>query len=199
MIFITIKIQSADILKELECHDRIVLQGVKVLGFPREVESLFGLSNVDHFISNFGSRTEAAVWHSVAYFSDRYVLSLWVPVAIDFDKCMLVGASNAATIQINQVVKVEVSRSGIAGATMKGQWTLNENEWRFLVKSGGKWPAVGVPIVTNAPVEGFSEYARQSREPIRNRKEGFDNVIKQTIESIRKRSKNLDKKNPQGK
>jgi hypothetical protein len=188
-------VQSADILKELECHDKVVRHGVETLILPKEFESLFGATNVDHFISNFGSKTHhAPIWNSVTYFAGRYELSLQVPIAIDYDKCRLIGATNSAMVQINEVTKVELSKSGIAEATMKGRWRLNENEWKWLVKNKGDWSVVKVPILTNAPVKGFDEYVRQGREPIRNRQEGFDKPIKQTIEGLRKRQGNADQK-----
>ena len=137
VLLFAINLQSADILKELECHDKVVRHGVETLILPKEVETLFGATNVDHFISNFGSRTRAPIWRSVTYFSGRYAFVLQVPVAIDYEKCQLLGATNSAMVQINEVVKVELSKSGIAEATMKGQWRLNENEWKWLVKNQG--------------------------------------------------------------
>jgi len=177
-------LHSADVLKMLECHDAVVRHGVEVLIFPKEVESLFGATNVDHFISNFGSQGLPQIWNSVTYFANRYKLSLQVPVAIDYDKCRLIGATNSAMVQVNEVVKVEISTSGIAAARMKGQWRLNENEWKWLVKNKGDWSVVGVPILTNAPVKGFDEYVRQGRQPIRNRQEGFDKPIKKALEQL---------------
>ena len=183
-------LQSADILKELECYDKVVRQGVATLVLPKEVEALFGVTNVDHFISNFGSKTHAPLWNSVTYFAGRYELSLQVPIAIDYDKCKLVGATSSAMVQINEVSKVDISKSGIAEAMMRGQWRLNENELKWLVKNNGDWSAAKVPILTNAPVKGFDEYVRQGREPIRDRKEGFDKPIKRAIEGPRKQQGN---------
>ena len=183
-------LHSGDILKELECHDKVVRQGVQTLPLAKEVESLFGATNVDHFISDFDSRTHFPIWNSVTYFADRYMLMLQMPIAIDYEKCLLIGATNSSVmVQINEVTKVDISTSGIAGATLQGQWRLNEEEWKRLVKNKGDWSVVGVPIVINAPVKGFDEYARQGREPIRNRKEGFDNVIKRVIEGLRKQQR----------
>jgi hypothetical protein len=194
LILGSMNLQSADILKELECHDKVVRHGVETLILPKEVETLFGATNVDHFISSFGSKTHPAVWNSVTHFAGRYRLALQVPIVIDYEKCSLIGATNAAMIQINEVIKVELSTSGIAGATMKGQWRLKENEWKWLVKNRGDWSAVKVPILTNAPVKGFDEYVRQGREPIRNRQEGFDKPIKQALEQLRKQQGNADPK-----
>ena len=194
MALSVMNLQSADILKDLECHDKVVRHGVETLILPKEVETLFGDTNVDHFISNFGSKTHAPLWNSVSYFAGRYELSLQVPIAIDYDKCRLIGATNSAMAQINEVIKVDISKSGIAEATMKGQWRLNENEWKWLVKNNGDWSVVKVPILTNAPVKGFDEYMRQGREPVRNRKEGFDKPIKKALEGLRKEPGSADQR-----
>jgi hypothetical protein len=190
----SMNLYSDDILKELECHDKVVRFGVETLILPKEVESLFGTTNVDHFISNFGSKKDGPIWNSVAYFGGRYVLSLRVPIAIDYDKCQLIGATNSSMVQINEVIKVEISTSGIAGASMKGQWRLNENEWKWLVKNMGDWSVVNIPILTNAPVKGFDEFVRQARGPVRDRQKGFDIPIKQAIESLRKHPGEADLK-----
>jgi hypothetical protein len=55
----------------------------------------------------------------------------------------------------------------------------------LLVKNKGDWSVVKVPILTNAPVKGFEEYARQVRQPIRNRKEGFDIPVQRALDSLR--------------
>lgn len=193
------RLHSADTLEVLECHDNVVKHGMKTLSFAKEVDSLFGATNVDHFISNFGSRTLPSIWNSVAYFENRYRLSLRVPIAIDYEKCELAGSTNSVTVQINEVTKVEFSKSGIAEATMRGQWRLNENEWKWLVEHHGDWSVVKVPVATNAPVKGFDEYVRQVREPIRNRKEGFDRPVRQTIEDLRNEQRSTRQKEDQKK
>ena len=71
-----------------------------------------------------GSKSLPSIWNSVAYFDNRYRFSLRVPIAINYDKCKLIGTTNSAMVQINEVTKVELSKSGIAEATMKEQWRL---------------------------------------------------------------------------
>src|SRR6266498_469924 len=85
-------LSGADILKVLECHDKVVQHGIETLTFAQEVNSLFGATNVDHFISKFGSKTFMPGWNSVTYFGGRYRLLLQVPIAIDYNKCKLNGA-----------------------------------------------------------------------------------------------------------
>ncbi len=171
---------------ELDCHEKVVRQGLESLILPEEVNSLFGAGNVDHFISKIGSKKQIPVWHSVTYFAGRYRLLLQVPISIDYEKCKLNGAMNSAMVQISEITKVEISKSGIAGATMKGQWLLGQGEWKWLVKNKGDWSVVKVPIRTNAPVNRFEEYVRQERgRPIRNRQEEFDKPIRQAIDVLR--------------
>src|SRR5206468_2751356 len=100
---------------------------------PKEVELLFGATNVDHFISKFGSKIQTPVWHSLTYFAGRYRLALQVPIAIDYEKCKLRGAMNSAIVQIDEITRVNTSKSGIEGATVKGRWSLGEGEWKWLL------------------------------------------------------------------
>ena len=137
---------SANILEQLECHDQVVRHGLQTLLVPKEIESIFGTTNVDHFISGFGSKRRVPKWNSVAYFLGRYRLTFQVPIAIDYVKCRFSGATSPATFQINEVIEAHISTSGIAGATMKGQWFLNENDWNLLVKSKCDWAIVKLPI-----------------------------------------------------
>src|SRR6266446_3800852 len=104
-----------DILKELECHDEVVRRGIESLSLAGEVNSLFGAANVDHFISNFGSKIHAPVWNSVTYFAGRYALALRAPISIDYENCILKGVTGPAVVQINEVTKVDISTSGGAG------------------------------------------------------------------------------------
>ena len=82
---VAMNLHTAEILKVLECHDRVVQHGMETLDFAREVNSLFGATNVDHFISNFESKTHAPVWNSVTYFLGRYTFTLQVPISIDYE------------------------------------------------------------------------------------------------------------------
>lgn len=172
---------------ELECHEKLVRQGVETLILPEEVNSLFGTTNVDHFISKFASKTQIPVWHSVAYFAGRYRLVLQVPISIDYQKCKLNGAIDSAMVQISEIARVNISKPEIAGATLEGQWTLHQNEWKWLVKNKGDWSVVKVPIqMYDDPVKGFAEYVRQERgRPIRNRQEDFDKPIRKAIDALR--------------
>lgn len=182
-------VHAAGILKELECHDKVVQQGVETLSFAKEANALFGNTNVDHFISSFGSKIDVPVWNSVTYFGGRYTLNIQVPIAIDYQKCGLIRSTGPAAISVNEVTSVELSASGRAQVSLKGgigpnRGDLSESEWRRLIDSRGDWSIVNVPISTNrTPIKNFDEYVRQARAPIRNRKEGFDNLIRRTSRS----------------
>ena len=156
------------ILGESECYVRVVQHGVQTLGFPKEMEVLLGSTNVDHFISGFGSQSLTPLWNSVGYFAGRYVVALQVPITIHYDHCKVVSVSlSMMVVQINEVTAVEFTKSGIADAIMRGQWRLSSSEWDRLVQSKGDWRMVQVPIMTNAPVRDFAEFVRQVREPVR--------------------------------
>jgi hypothetical protein len=132
-------------LKEFECHDKAVEHGLDTLIFPEEVETLFGATNVDHFIWHF---TGKAVWNSAAYFAGRYTLKLRVPVALDYEHCRVKDALGPAEVWIDEVTKVDFYGTSPGARLEGGHWRLNENEWRLLVKNQGNWSVVNVPIVS---------------------------------------------------
>src|SRR5258708_5261659 len=102
----------AGILQELECHDKVVHHGIETFSFAAQVNSLFGATNVEHFISSFGSKTHTSIWNSVTYFGGRYTLSLKVPISIDYENCRLKGATGSAIVSVNEVTKVDIGTSG---------------------------------------------------------------------------------------
>jgi hypothetical protein len=171
--------------KEPGCYEKVILHGIETLILPGEVNLLFGATNVDHFISKFGSKTQVPVWHSIVYFGGRYRLLLQVPISVDYDKGKLNGAMNSAMVQIDEITRVDMSKPGIAGARTKGQWRLGESEWEWLLKNNGDWSVVKVPIQTNAPIKGFEDYVRQERgRTLRDRQEDFDKQIRQVIDAL---------------
>jgi hypothetical protein len=185
LMFSVMNVLSADVLQQLECHDKTVTHAVATLSYAREVEHFFGTTNVDHFISTFGSKTHQPIWNSLSYFEGRYKFSLRIPIEIDYENCRFISVKGPVSVQVNEVTSVEISKSGIAGANLRKQWRLNEEQWKKLVKHNGDWAAVGVHIWTNAPVKQFDDYARQGRAPIRDRKAGFDDPIKRALEKSR--------------
>lgn len=191
LTLVAIRVHAASMLEILECHDKVISNGAATLSVPKEVQSILGATNVDHFISEFGTATP--VWNSVGYFEGRYTFSLKLPIKIDYEKCKVIEASGSVFVQINETVKVEISTSGVAGAVEKGQWRLNGEQWKLLVANKGDWSTVQIPILTNSPVAGFDEYERQVRAPIRDRKKGFDDVIRKTLADLRKQQ--ADKSN----
>jgi hypothetical protein len=159
----------ADLATEIQCHDKVVRHGLETFTLAKEVNHLFGAANVDHFISNYGSAKRPAVWNSVAFFADRYQLTLRVEISVDAENCSFSGAMNSAIVVINEFESVGFTSSGLAQARFGRQWTLNENEWKNLIKTGGNWRAVKVPIVLNAPISGMADYVAYIRKQYQNR------------------------------
>ena len=148
----------------LECHDATVKDGIKSLVLPAEVESTFGKTNVDHFISFF-NETNQNLWNSVAYFYGRYLLTMQVKVQIDYNDCTVTKALAPAEFTINEVIEVERMETGQVSAAMQGQWRFTASDWKRFLKSKD-WSTIGVPIRTNAPVSGFEKFVAQARAPI---------------------------------
>ena len=148
----------------IKCHDKVVRDAVTRFRFPKEMNSFFGATNIDHFISNFGSPNHIATWDSTTFFAGRYRLSLQVPILIDYKKCSFIGAAGKAVVYIHEVTGIEFSKSGLAGAIEDGQWILTQDDWDTFVRSKGDWAKVKVPILTNAPVKDFDKFVKQIRK-----------------------------------
>jgi len=174
----------ADCPDGLSCYEKVVCYGKHDV-VANEFETFFGTANVDHFISKFGSKTQTPVWHSIAYFGGRYRAALQFPLSIDYQKCTPGGALASAFIQIHEITKVNVSKSGVSGATTRGQWELGPNEWKWLLKNKGDWSVVKVPINTKAPVKDFDKYVKLERgRPHAIRQEEFDKPIRKVIDGL---------------
>ena len=156
---------SANLIDQIECHDKVVEHGRKVFDLARQVDEFFGAENVDHFISDYESKINVPEWNSVVYFGGRYMFSLSIPIDIDYKNCNFIKSTGLAFIQINEVTKVEINEFGGVGARMEGQWRLTESEWKGLLESNGDWSVVNVPILKDAPpIENFDKYVTQSRK-----------------------------------
>ena len=166
-------VSCGNLVKEVQCHDKVIDHGVETFQLAKDVDLLFGGTNVDHFISNFGSKALKPVWNSQAHFGGRYTFVLQAEVDIDYQKCKLIAQTAAATAYLNEVTNVSISASGMAGAELRGgNWILGESQWKELIRNKGDWASVQLPILTNAPtVKGFDEYVRQVREAHNRREE----------------------------
>jgi len=129
--------------------------GIETLGWPREMEVLFG--DADHSITHYGFSSEPRQWNSDVYIYGRYTLALTVEVNVDYKHNKIAGAASSPKFYLCRVSEIV---EGGKGANFAGQWILDEAKWRQLVQAGGDFSAIGIPIETNNPVGGFDAYVR---------------------------------------
>lgn len=170
----------AAVFKTLECYDKVVAEGVKVLVLPTQMEALFNATNVDHFITDFTTFTNDTEWQSVAYVWGRYMISMSIPIVVDHTKCTIVRARGPADVVINEVVGVSLSEAGTAATKFEGQWRFSQKQWAKLVEKGGDWSVLQIPIITNKPVRGFRLFEKGERAPRRRPKGNADQASGKT-------------------
>jgi hypothetical protein len=103
-------------------------------------------------------------WISRANLYDRY--ALWLVVPIEFTASGDVSPLDQPAIYIVEVEKVEKGRDEKGGP----KWECNfgqfeEKDWKELIEAGGDFEAVGAGLITDAPVEGFATFWRDTAPP----------------------------------
>lgn len=98
--------------------------------------------------------------NTVAYFGDRYELTMQVPVKIH-------SKESGETIgepkfYLNQISNVSVSPSGQVTASFSGGLEFGPNEWKQVYESNGDFSKIGFNI-NSAGVPNFKKYTDASR------------------------------------
>ena len=142
-------------------YKAIVESGRTTVPAALQMEELFG--DCDHFITDFGGRQLGSEWHSVAYFGNRYRLTMAVPIKVDYSRRSFSAEGDPHFI-VNEVLKVTISNSGIVGSHMGKQFTFNKSDWNRLYSHKGDFSAIGI-VLTPGPVDGFEEYRKAWSSP----------------------------------
>ena len=172
-----------DALKILERQDAVVRNGMGSLPLIRDVNQVFGASNVDHFISSLGDTDHKPFWNSTALFGGRSQFELQFLVVIDYGTDTPIGIFGPVTANLDEITEVQVHPGGDTNARfMGGHWKLTADDLGRLATNGGDWAAIGIPIVTNgAPVPNFQAYVEQARRPLRGGKAQIGKLIQEAI------------------
>ena len=163
LVVVTAAVSCSDNLPaQLKRHDKVVGQALKRLVFPGQAEFVCG-TNIDHVISAFNHPKISPELISIGYFGGRYKLMVHIPISIDYLNCKFIDATGPIQVTINEIVKVDFSASGTPIVKMKGQWRLTQNQWEEFVIHHYDWSLAKIPILTNAPVDGFDQFVRHVR------------------------------------
>ena len=110
-----------------------------------------------HFITYGQNRVP--LFNSVAYFGDRYELTMQVPVKIDSEKT---GATiGSPKFFLSQVSAVDISPSGQVTTSFDGGLNFERAEWQKVYQSNGDFSKIGFTIDPTA-VPGFQKFADAS-------------------------------------
>lgn len=118
---------------------------------PAAVEIEKHFAHVDHFITHFGIVGGTTIWNTEAFFGDRYILTLQVPIKIDY-------ASNTFAIAGEPLCILcaarECERRGSIQYDTGEQRTFSPSQLDMLISSQWDWACVGVRI-HDTPVKWF--------------------------------------------
>lgn len=142
---------------------QVMQSGIMHLAWPKEMETLFGEG--DHFITHYNRSSGPKLWNSVVFFGGRYVLSLQVPVEIDYSSNRVHRTAGSPKFYLNELEMISIDSNGLVSATISRQSVINEDKWSQLVKNRGDWAVIGIKVQTNAPLSEFSKYVQAQRKP----------------------------------
>ncbi|PHS13208.1 MAG: hypothetical protein COA78_07195 [Blastopirellula sp.] len=116
-------------------------------------------SDCRHFIT-YG-KENVPLFNSVAYFGDRYELTMQVPVEIRSETSgSMIGE---AQFYLNEVRAVDIPPSQI-GASFSGGIEFGSTKWQQVYKADGDFGVIGFKINTvPVPVANFKVYSAASR------------------------------------
>lgn len=145
-----------DPIEELK---EVIKSGRKTIPIAVEMETAF-LPDVDHFIT-FGVGETKDQWRTVAYFGERYTLTMYVDVDVDFADKTVVPVGKTKFI-MSDAIRVTVLPDGRAQARFGESWNFTEEDWRKLVDSEFDWTKIGV-VLNETPTPDFSTFVQQGR------------------------------------
>ena len=149
-------------------YDDKIARGICDLDDARRFQEFF--PSAEHAVvqtrRDFGSDGWRVVdeWISRANLYDRY--ALWLVVPIEFTDSGAASPLEHPAVYIVEVEKVEKGRDEKGGP----KWECNfgqfeKGDWNELVEANGDFEALGSDLITDAPVEGFATFWRDTCPP----------------------------------
>jgi hypothetical protein len=137
-------------------HQDFAANGVSQIQPAMEMDQLF--ADCRHFIT-YGPN-DVPLFNSVAYFGDRYELTMQVPVDIQSESSGTM--TGTPEFYLNEVSVVSVSPSGQVGASFSRNLEFGNAEWQTLYDSHGDFSTIGFAVTTTS-VPNFQKYIAASR------------------------------------
>lgn len=162
-IFYWYSLASGGVSFTMEGYKEAVRSGRRQIPETNQIEELFG--NSDHFIGHHGDRSLGNDWSTVAYFYDRYVLTMKVDVKVpySFDKVETILSEPRFTL--NEVEKVTFHSGGdVVGASFGAQHRFSLKDWKKLYEANGDFSVIGIDVKKDRPVKDFGKYVVGKRD-----------------------------------
>ena len=151
---ITILIVNADWMSIGD--DQFARNGVSQIQPAAEMEELF--DDCRHYIGS--ERDLGSTWNATAYFGERYVLEMRVPVDIKSKTSgSMIGEPKFYLLEIESV---SISPSGGISASFSREIKFDEADWKKVYDSGGDISSIGFTL-NSTPVPNFQDYADAAR------------------------------------
>lgn len=137
-------------------HQEFAANGVPQIKPAREMDQLF--ADCRHYIT-YGAN-DVVLFNSVAYFGDRYCLTMQVPVDIQSKSSgTMIGTPK---FYLHEVESISISPSGQVGALISRNLNFGDTEWQQVFDSRGDFSKIGFRVNT-VPVPNFQKYAAAGR------------------------------------
>jgi hypothetical protein len=148
-------------------YDDKLASGIRDLDDARQFQELY--QDAEHVIiqakRDFGPDGWRLVdeWISRVSLFDRY--TLWLVVPIEFTALGAVPLDKTV-VYIVEVERVEKGRDEEGGPKWECSFgQFEEGDWKKLVEAGADFEAMGAGLITDAPVEGFATFWRDTSPP----------------------------------
>ena len=137
-------------------HQEFAANGVSQIKPAMEMNQLF--ADCGHFIT-YGPN-DVTLFNSVAYFGDRYELTMQVEVDIQSKSSGTM--TGMPQFYLNEVRSVSVSPSGQVGASFSRNLNFRGAEWQQVYDANGDLSTIGFKVNSTA-VPNFKKYAAACR------------------------------------
>ncbi len=137
-------------------HQEFAANGVSQIAPARQMAELF--ADCRHYVT--GGPNNTVLFNSVAYFGDRYELTMQAPVKIESKTSgSMIGEPQ---FYLNEVSTVRVSPSGQVGASFSRNKNFGTSEWEKVYHANGNFGTIGFDV-NPTPVVDFHKYTDAAR------------------------------------
>jgi len=137
-------------------HQQFAANGVSQIAPASQMDELF--DDCRHFIT-YGPN-DVPLFNSVAYFGDRYKLTMQVPVNIESE--FLGSITGEPKFYLNEISKISISPSGQVGASFSRNLDFGSAEWKQVYNANGDFGKIGFVLDPTA-VPNFKKYTDVTR------------------------------------